>query len=43
MNKKEIKNITCNNAKCPYNQKGYCKKITEKHLLNRISCEEREW
>lgn len=43
METEQTKNIECVNDKCPYNEEKYCTKITEAHLLNHISCKEREW
>lgn len=35
-------NIVCKNEKCSYNKGGHCTKFTSKHLLNKMSCEERK-
>lgn len=42
-NIKPDKYIKCDNTKCINNKNGYCKEMTEKHLLNRIRCDERIW
>lgn len=39
----ENKNITCKDNKCPYNEEGICKLLTENDLINRKTCEERKF
>lgn len=39
----ENKNINCENYECPYNEEGICKMLTENDLMNRRTCEEREF